>query len=196
MSCDTIRVNSQQTTTCNNNNNNNNPNNTKHTENKPLCNQNVTQKTNKKRIKQKKTKKLQNNSDTRKRRKIITCGNDSSIKIDISHLQYPQDFKYVIAKRTLRKSWKPKFRKDNLNNNGKWKCDICSQRFNKYNQLLNHKRNHKNFTCPIPECNATKARQSAYQDHMDRHFNYKRHQCKKCCRYFFQSALRTHKCKS
>ena len=126
-----------------------------------------------------------------KKRKTVVCGNDSNITIDISNLYYPDDFKFEITKRNLRRSNKPRNKKAN-NKNGKFKCDICKGSFKSMTQLLNHKRNHKNFKCPI--CSATKARQSAFQDHMDRHFGYKRHQCKDCLRNFHRSGLNQHKC--
>ena len=144
-------------------------------------------------------KKQQRNTDDnhtkskKKGRRYAQCGNDDNITFDITDLKYPANFKYKIVDRKLKHSSQNRVNRQRLPNKGKYVCSDCKRRFEKATQLSNHRRTHKEYICLIPECGKVMNLKAAFQDHMDRHFKYHRHQCRKCKQYFFRSTLEGHK---
>lgn len=121
---------------------------------------------------------------------FITCSNDTNIKINIKHLKYPANFRYEIRKYQLRTTHCPQ--KTTPQTFGPHRCKLCSRSFNKKQQLYNHNRIHKKHVCNI--CTKIFCRQDAFQQHMDRHFDFKRYTCHHCGNKYHRSGLYSHKC--
>ena len=123
--------------------------------------------------------------------KFATCSNNQNVKIDITHLNYPVNFKYEIVKYKLRPTYCSS--RQIKKTYGPFKCSTCLRCFSKKQQLYNHNRTHKKYSCAI--CKKILSRQSSYQQHMDRHFDFKRHVCTKCGKKYHLSSLSVHNCK-
>lgn len=129
----------------------------------------------------------------KKKKRYAKCANDDNITFDITDLKYPANFKYKIVNRKLKHSSQNRVNNLRLPNIGNYVCAECKRRFEKPTQLSNHRRTHNEYICLIPECGKVMNLKAAFQDHMDRHFEYYRHRCRKCNQYFYRSTLRGHK---
>ena len=148
--------------------------------------------------KKSKNKQRTNTDDNRskpkkKKRRYAKCANDDNITFDITDLKYPVNFRYKIVDRKLKHSSQNRVNRQRLPNKGNYVCADCKRRFEKATQLSNHRRTHNEYVCLIPECGKVMNLKSAFQDHMDRHFNYYRHKCRRCNQYFYRSTLIGHK---
>ena len=124
--------------------------------------------------------------------RFATCSNDQNIKINITHLNYPANFKYEIVKYKLRSTYCQS--RPNKKTHGPYKCITCCRGFSNKQQLYNHNRTHKKYSCAI--CKRVLSRQDSYQQHMDRHFDFKRHVCAKCGKKYHLSSFSVHNCKN
>ena len=81
-----------------------------------------------------------------------------------------------------------------LADEGEYECDRCGWHYTKNTQLNNHKRYCKRgYPCKIPGCGAILKSNDTYQEHICRHYEWKRYICPKCSQRFYRSQFQRHK---